>query len=258
MKHFGREFIEDPKLNTLKRMYIRIFGIPISGMRIRLRRVLPSVQGDFQRIIDLGCGKGIFSFELARRFPNATVVGVDLDEEQVERNRHIAKKYGHKNLSFEVGDLCKLPYEGEFDLALSVDMLEHIEDDQHAIKQILKCIRPGGYLVCHVPALMRIWLFSGMKENFDVIGHQRPGYRLEELKEKLEKGGFEIESISETYGYLETVSNNLSYLITKANQENEMLYALAFPLLNMTAWLGRNQQPKGKGAGVLALARRPS
>ena len=81
---------------------------------------------------------------------------------------------------------------------------------------------------------------------------------LEELKEKLEKGGFEIESISETYGYLETVSNNLSYLITKANQENEMLYALAFPLLNMTAWLGRNQQPKGKGAGVLALARRPS
>ena len=67
--------------------------------------------------------------------------------------------------------------------------------------------------------------------------------------------GFEIREIRYTYGWLETVTNNISYWITRAEMKNKMLYALVFPLLNLLSYLGRNSRPT-KGAGVLAVATR--
>lgn len=254
MRHYGPEFLDDPRLNTLHRTYIRIFGIPISGLRIRLRRILPAIQGNFRSMIDLGCGKGVFTFELARRFPGAKITAVDIDEKQVEVNRQVAKKHGHRNIDFEVQDILNMPYESQFDLAVSVDNLEHIQDDVAALKVVHRALKPGGKLVCHVPALERIWLFKGIGTNFDVPGHVRAGYRLEELADKLKTAGFTVKKIGHTYGYLETVTNNISYLITGAAEKNKLVYAFTFPILNSIAWLGRNQDPKDRGAGILAIA----
>ena len=254
LNYQGMEFLDDPRLSVFHRAYIRMFGVPISGLRIRLRRILPHIQGDFSSIVDLGCGKGIFTFELAKKFPNARVVGVDTDEEQVRINREIAKKRGIKNVEFEVQDILKMNYDRAFDLAVSIDNLEHIEDDQLALNTIFKCLKPGGKLVCHVPAYERIWRFMGVSTNFDVPGHVRPGYRPEELKEKVQGAGFKLDELRLTYGYLETVSNNLSYMITGADQKNQLLYAVAFPVLNLMAWAGKDQEPGRHGAGVLVRA----
>lgn len=256
--HRGPEFLDDPRLNFLHRWYIRIFGIPVSGLRIRLRRILPAIEGRFQSLVDLGCGKGVFTFELARRYPNSRVLGIDNDQTQVDINNHIAKKHGLKNLTFEVQDILEFKTAEKFDLALSVDNLEHIKDDRAALKNILECLKPGGTFVCHVPAKERVWIFWGYSTNFDVPGHVRPGYRLIEIKDKIEETGFHILESRHTYGYLETVTNNLSYLITGADQRNKLFYALAFPVLNFVAWLGAAQDPKGRGAGVLTISHRPA
>jgi len=218
---------------------------------------LPEVQGEFKRLIDIGCGKGIFSFELARRFPTAEVVAIDTDAQQIAINQTMARKHGHSNLRFEVQDVNALRVQDAFDFALCVDNLEHIENDQGALKRIFSILAPGGTLLCHVPAYERIWLFRKRATNFDVPGHVRPGYRLSELQDKLEAAGFIVSQIQHTYGYWETVSNNLSYLITGAEQKRVWLYALAFPFLNLLAWLGRRQEPGPQGAGLLAKAVRP-
>jgi SAM-dependent methyltransferase len=256
-RYRGLEFADDPRMSPLIKAYVRLFGVPISGLRIRLRRILPAIRGDYQSIIDLGCGKGIFTFELAKRYPRARVVGVDLDEEQIRINRAIAEKRGIRNIEFQLGDILKMSFENEFDLALSVDNLEHIEDDVGALQIVRRALKPGGALVCHVPAYERIWLMRGTAVNFNVPGHVRPGYRRDELREKLTRAGFTVESVGHTYGYLETVTNNLSYLITGAAQKNKGIYAFAFPLLNAVAWLGRNQDPGERGAGVIAQAVKP-
>jgi ubiquinone/menaquinone biosynthesis C-methylase UbiE len=258
LRHLGQEFLDDPRLSNAERLYIRLLGIPISGLRIRLRRILPQIEKldiRFQKILDVGCGKGIFTFELAKRFPQATVVGIDTDREQIEINRTIAKKHGFQNLRFEATDILELADKGTYDLVLSVDALEHIEDDLGALRVMRSAARPGGVFVCHVPAFERIWIFRNVKTNFDVPGHVRPGYRLNELTEKLKTSGFQVLEAGHTYGYLETVSNNLSYLITGASQKNKAFYALAFPLLNAVAWIGKNQDPGLRGAGVLAIAK---
>jgi SAM-dependent methyltransferase len=249
----GRELAYHPDYSALERLYIRIFGAPVNGLRIRLAHVMPATRGDYRRILDAGCGRGTFSLELAKAHPDAEVVGVDLDNEALAKASCIAEKAGLGNLRFRVADVTALPFEDEFDLVVSVDNLEHVEDDVTAMRCLRKALTHRGRLVVHVPGYYRRWPMFRKSVNFDVPGHMRPGYRIEELEEKLSRAGFTVESTRPTYGFLENLSNNISYAITGAEQKNKALYALAFPFLLIMSSLGASARPTW-GAGVLAVA----
>jgi SAM-dependent methyltransferase len=252
----GRELAEDPGRSRFERLYARLLGAPANGLRIRLRRVLPATDGAYRSILDAGCGGGVFSFELAKRHPQATVVGVDMEADLVTRANTMAERAGLTNVHFEQRDVTQLPYDADFDLVVSVDNLEHVEDDVAAMRDLFSALRPGGTLVVHVPGYERRWLIFGKRVNFDVPGHVRPGYRAGELVERLEKAGFEVGEQHATYGALETFTNNISYLITGADQRRKGLYAAVFPLLLAVSWFGKFSHPSW-GAGVLAVAHRP-
>jgi SAM-dependent methyltransferase len=252
----GRELAHDPRRSRFERLYTRILGAPANGLRIRLRRVLPATEGHFRSILDAGCGSGVFTYELAKRHPDATVLGVDSDPGLVERANQIATRAGLANCRFIEGDVTQLGFDDAFDLVLSVDNLEHVPDDVGAMRTLLHTLRPGGQLVVHVPGYERRWLLFGRRVNFDVPGHVRPGYRAEELVEKLQGAGFDVHAHWYTYGPIETFTNNLSYLITGADQRNKAVYAGVFPLLLGLSYFGKFSHPKW-GAGVLAVAQRP-
>ena len=252
----GCELSLDPGRSRFERMYARLFGAPANGLRIRLRRVLPATDGDYRTIVDAGCGPGVFAFELAKRHPQAQVLGIELEPDLVERANAIAERARLTNCRFEKGDVTQLDFEAKFDLVVSVDNLEHVEDDVTAMKTLLRALRPGGTLAVHVPAYERRWLLFGRRVNFDVPGHVRPGYRAPELAEKLRLAEFDVIDQRYTYGPLETFTNNLSYLISGADQRNKALYAVAFPVLLAVSYLGKFSNPSW-GAGVLIKARRP-
>jgi SAM-dependent methyltransferase len=253
----GRELSLDPGRSRFERMYANLLGAPANGLRIRLRRVLPATEGSYRAILDAGCGSGVFSFELAKQHPEATVTGVELEPDLVDRANQIAKRAGLTNCSFEQGDVTKLDFSGAFDLVVSVDNFEHVEDDIAAMRTLLHALRPGGRLVAHVPGYERRWLLLRRRVNFDVPGHVRPGYHAEQLVAKLREAGFEVTSHQYTYGAIETFTNNISYLITGADQRRKLQYAAVFPLLLAVSYLGKNSRPRW-GAGVLAVARRPA
>ncbi len=258
MKGFpGRELSLDPGRSRFERLYASLLGAPANGVRIRLRRVLPVTKGRFENILDAGCGSGIFTFELAKRHPQAQVLGIELEPDLVGRANEMARRAGLANCRFEQGDVTKLDFEGAFDLVVSVDNLEHVEDDVSAMRALLSALRPGGRLVVHVPGYERRWLLFGKRVNFDVPGHVRPGYRAEELVGKLRDAGFEVTGHGYTYGPLETFTNNISYLISGADQRNKVLYAAVFPVLLGLSYFGQFSRPRW-GAGVLAAARRPA
>ena len=258
MKGFpGRELALDPQRSRFERTYTWLLGAPANGLRIRLRRVLPATDGQIDHILDAGCGSGVFSFELAKRHPEADVVGVELEQSLVDRANEVARRSGLANVRFEQGDVTKLDQNEAFDLIVSVDNFEHVEDDIAAMRALCRALRPGGRLVTHVPGYERRWRLFGRRVNFDVPGHIRPGYRAEELVEKLEAAGFEVTSHQYTYGLLETWTNNLSYVISGADQRNKLLYAAVFPALLLVSWFGKFSRPRW-GAGVLATARRSS
>jgi hypothetical protein len=79
----------------------------------------------------------------------------------------------------------------------------------------------------------------------------------EERISKLERAGFENVHAKFTYGVLENLTNNISYKISGANQENKLAYALVSPLLIAASYPGQFSQPRW-GAGLLAKARRPA
>jgi 2-polyprenyl-3-methyl-5-hydroxy-6-metoxy-1,4-benzoquinol methylase len=252
----GHEIASTPGISAFERFYIRLLGVPISGLRIRLRRVLPKLTGNPRKVLDAGCGRGVFSYQLARRFPEAEVIAVDIDEAQLEKNRTIAGSNDLHNLDFQKKDIGSLDYEQEFDLVLSVDNLEHLEDDKKGLQGLFNALKPGGRIVLHVPGYERRWFFFKFQTNFDVPGHYRPGYYLDDIKSMMQSAGFEVESAAYTFGWLETVTNNVSYFVTRAEAKNKLIYAAIFPLLNVLAWCGQGASPE-KGAGVLLTGHRP-
>lgn len=254
----GSELAYHPDYSFLQRLYIRVLGVPVVGLRIRARNIfsLIPLNRSYKDILDAGSGPGVFSFHLARRFPQAKVVGIDLDQSKIRSAEYIKEKAGVFNVSFKLADIAKIRGEKLYDLAVCVDILEHMEDDDAALFALHRVLRDGGVLVLHVPTLYRRYPVWKKSLNFDVETHVRPGYELDDILRKVQASGFSISESGYTYGFLETLANNVSYMITRARMQNKHLYSLAFPFLNVLSWLGAKARPKELGAGIYVVAER--
>jgi 2-polyprenyl-3-methyl-5-hydroxy-6-metoxy-1,4-benzoquinol methylase len=256
----GREQIHHPDYSILEKAYIALFGIPIVGLRIRARNVFSLIPTgrSYKCILDAGSGPGVFSFELGRRYPNARIIGIDLLKDSIAACEHIASKLNMKNLEFQQVAIEQLLHEDFFDLIVCVDILEHIQEDFAALKGLYRLTAPGGILVLHVPALYRRYPIWQKHLNFDVETHVRAGYEPQDIVEKVKQAGFKIHKNGFTYGFWETLANNLSYMITRARMQNKILYSLTFPVLSCMSLLGARARPQNLGAGVFVVAEKKS
>lgn len=104
---------------------------------------------DNLKILDAGCGTGGMLVELARY---GNVYGVDESEQAV--NYCLKKSIPRVLLS----GVSSLPYESNmFDIVTILDVLEHINDDSSAIREIQRVLKPGGYCIIFVPAFSFLW-----------------------------------------------------------------------------------------------------
>jgi hypothetical protein len=108
-------------------------------------------------------------------------------------------------------------------------------------------------LVLHVPALHRRYPIWKKRPNFDVETHVRTGYEPDEIEKKVKQSGFLIRKSGFTYGFWETLANNISYMITGAKMKNKTLYSLAFPVLILLSLFGARARPQKLGAGVFMV-----
>jgi len=252
----GKEQIYNPEYSKIETAYIFLFGMPIIGLRIRARNVFSLIppSRNYKNILDAGSGPGVFSFELGRRFPDARVLGIDLLESAIKVCRKIADRSKAANVVFLKKDIQSLEEKNIFDLILCVDILEHVEDDLRVLSALFDAASPGGVLVLHVPALYRRYPILKKSFNFDVETHVRIGYRIEDIREKVRQTGFAIQSSGFTYGFWETLANNISYMITRARMKNKILYSFAFPFLYLISWFGPRAKPIDLGAGIFIVA----
>ncbi len=139
----------------------------IAGMRLAARA----------RILDAGCGSGRNMVELAR---HGTVTGVELSHTSVclARGRQVGEVIE--------GSVLEMPFaDNSFDLATSLDVIEHLEDDGAALRELRRTVAPGGALLITVPAYP--WLWSG----HDVINHHHRRYTRRSLQSVAERAGWE-------------------------------------------------------------------
>lgn len=95
------------------------------------------------RLLDIGCGPGSITVELAEHV--AVVVGVDAAQEAVDRAEELAR--GRTNVSFRVADVYSLPFEDDsFDVVFAHQLLQHLADPVAALAEAMRVTRPGGLI----------------------------------------------------------------------------------------------------------------
>jgi len=100
-----------------------------------------------RRVLDAGCGTGYGAAELARAA--VQVVGTDLSAEAVAYAR---RRYGAPNLEFVQADCARLPFrDGSFDLAVSFELIEHLDDWRSFLCELRRVLSPAGQCVISTP-----------------------------------------------------------------------------------------------------------
>lgn len=155
------------------------------------------IVGDWRgkSVLDLGCGGGFMAEALKER--GATVTGVDLSEAAIGAARQHAKLNGLQ-IDYCVGGGESLPFaDGIFDIAICVDVLEHVEDLNRVLSEIRRVLRPNGLFLFDTINRTLLALLAMVTIGERIIrllpaGTHDPAMfiRPEELRRKLEAAGF--------------------------------------------------------------------
>ncbi len=97
-----------------------------------------------ERVLDLGCGDGTITAEIAGRVPRGSVLGVDASHAMVTFASERFSRTTHPNLAFQVGDAAQLDVGDRFDLIVSFNCLHWVRDQAAALGGIRAALAPSG------------------------------------------------------------------------------------------------------------------
>ncbi|MGE3803828.1 MAG: trans-aconitate 2-methyltransferase [Gemmataceae bacterium] len=100
-----------------------------------------------ERILDIGCGDGKVTAEIAARVSRGSVLGVDPSHQMIDFASGHFGAPNVANLHFEVGDARRLPYRNEFDLIVSFNALHWVREQEQVLASIKAALKPGGRAV---------------------------------------------------------------------------------------------------------------
>ncbi len=161
-------------------------------------------------VLDAGSGFGQYSYYLARKKPNWSILGIDVKADEVTSCNTFFARAGIHNVRFEEKDLTTYSSQNTYNLILSVDVMEHIKEDELVFSNLFHSLKQGGMLLISTPSNLG---GSGVTEEADAsfIGeHVRDGYSMKDIAEKLKKAGFQKMDMHYTYGKPGSVSWHLS------------------------------------------------
>lgn len=168
------------KNNFFSKTGVKLIGLPHIGFRTRAREIFNLFKEikKVDKILDAGCGYGIYSLILAKK--GYKVESLDLEKERIKEFMRLKKQNPKldKKIKLVEGNLTNLPYENEtFDVILCSDVIEHIKNDIDAVSELVRVLRKGGKLILSVPHKSR-----HNEKTFKEFGHERPGYDLTSIQ----------------------------------------------------------------------------
>jgi 2-polyprenyl-3-methyl-5-hydroxy-6-metoxy-1,4-benzoquinol methylase len=148
--------------------------------------VLPALGGN---ILEVGSGLGTFSEHIIQGFPESSITLSDVSPTYV---KNLEEKFGSSKVAVykldlnDPEDFRKMSHK-KFDSIIAINVLEHIQDDKMALRQLRDLLNVGGILVMLVPA--NKFLYNIIDKS---IGHWRR-YTKDELRAKVKECGFGID-----------------------------------------------------------------
>jgi trans-aconitate methyltransferase len=163
-----------------------------------------TLQGD-ERILDVGCGDGKITAQIAGRVPHGSVLGIDPSRNMIAfASTHFSPAV-QANLRFEVADAQHLTFQAEFDLVVSFNALHWVRDHVAALRSVRNALKPGGRtLLRFVPEGSRPSLEDVIEDVRQLprwTGHfanfQRPFFHFtpEEYRALAKSNGFQVDQV---------------------------------------------------------------
>lgn len=150
----------------------------------RNRLIAWAVQAYFpaaRDVLEIGCGTGFVLAALDRALPAASITGGEVFMESLR----IAATRVPRAALYQM-DARQIPFRSHFDLVGAFDVLEHIDEDDAALRQVRMALQPGGGLIVTVPQHPQLW-----SRQDDLALHVRR-YTQSQLRSKLARAGLEV------------------------------------------------------------------
>lgn len=215
---FGADI--DQRLLFFSKIYLFLFGYPDVASQKRfliVNRLLKIKKGE--KILDAGCGNGIYLQEFGNRF-DIFGFGVDVRRNRIKTAKKINKYLGRNDL-FIVSDLEKLDLgKTKFDKAICLEVLEHINNDKDVFKKVAKSLKAGGRFVLSIPIKGTALTKEEESDPYfkpEKYGHVRSGYTKKDISSIAKQAGLKVVSVQEYFFIVSRYMVKLQQFFFKRN-----------------------------------------
>jgi SAM-dependent methyltransferase len=215
-------------------------------------------------ILDAGAGLGQYTWRMSRMRKGWDITAADIIEQQVNEGNDFINRAGlSARVKFIVADLTQYVQPGKFSLILSVDVMEHIKDDEAVFRNFAASMRDNGILLISTPSNLGGSDVHDEHDSSFIDEHVRDGYSIEEITAKLNRAGFSRVTAKYTYGFPGSISWRLSmkYPVKMLNMSYlffiilPFYYIIVFPFSLILNFFDLCIEHKS-GTGLLVTARK--
>jgi SAM-dependent methyltransferase len=244
-KSLGRVFNRTPFMRVLFYRLLDLLLLRSWHVKKAIRSWARDHKGR-QRILDAGSGFGQYSYFLSGMSKFWSIRAVDVKEEQIADCNDFFSKIGRSNVLFEMADLTVFSEPDTFDLILSVDVMEHILEDEKVFRNFYDSLTNEGMVLISTPSDQGgSDVHDHDEESSFIDEHVRDGYNIEDIREKLKRAGFSKTEARFSYGKPGQLGWKLSMkypiLILNASKLFFILlpfyYLVTFPVALICNWL---------------------
>jgi 2-polyprenyl-3-methyl-5-hydroxy-6-metoxy-1,4-benzoquinol methylase len=259
-RNLGKVFNKHPFLRKLFYKLLDLLLLRTWHVKKEIRKWSKQYPGEAE-ILDAGSGFGQYSYYLSGKNKKWEIYGVDVKDEQILDCTQFFKRIGKSNVTFAYADLTKYDENNRFDLALSVDVMEHILEDVDVFKNIHSALKPGGMILISTPSDQGGSDVHDHGHDSFIDEHVRDGYNINEIQEKLKTAGFTKSEAHYSYGSPGKISWRLSmkYPILMLNASRlffiilPLYYLITFPFALVLNYLDVHTTHK-TGTGLIVKA----
>jgi SAM-dependent methyltransferase len=209
-KSLGRFFARSLFLRKMLYFLLDLLLLRTWHVKKALRKISHEFTGEAS-VLDAGSGFGQYTWRMSRMNRLWKFKAIDINKEQIDDcNAFFAKTGLSGRVSFFTGDLTTLDDIKCYDIILSVDVMEHIEEDLLVFKNFYAALRNNGVLLISTPSDKGGSDVHGEDEESFIDEHVRDGYSIKDITEKLSLAGFRSIQAGYTYGWPGNISWRLS------------------------------------------------
>jgi 2-polyprenyl-3-methyl-5-hydroxy-6-metoxy-1,4-benzoquinol methylase len=198
-----------------------------------IKKALRSIRKEIPEnatILDAGSGFGQYSWRMSRMNKQWTINGVDIDKTHIEDCTRFFTRAGLSDrVTFKVADLTSFSDPGKYNFIVSVDVMEHITDDEGVFRNFYSSLMNNGILLISTPSDKGGSDVHSHDDESFIGEHVRNGYSIDEISQKLLSAGFNNIEAKYSYGRPGNISWKLSMKNPVRLLNKSYLFALILP-----------------------------